>query len=211
MNKKIVVGLAAGVLMLAGGGLAYAAIPNSTTGVFTGCYNNTGALRLINAQTGAHCNANEATVTWNQTGPVGPTGATGLTGATGPQGPQGVAGPTGATGLTGPQGVPGADGAVGPTGPQGPAGPGNVVMTAVTGTLVPSQWVGQQSPNVTCPSGSFLDHDFSVYDDTNGLTQEESVRGGPNGNFLVGVNWYNNNGSNPPPNIYYYLVCLTTP
>jgi hypothetical protein len=46
---------------------ALAAIPHSTTGVITGCYNANGALRVINAQNGATCAAGETQVTWNST------------------------------------------------------------------------------------------------------------------------------------------------
>ena len=54
------------------GGIAWAAIPDSTTAVFTGCYRTNppsqGALRVINAQAGQTCVAGETTITWNQRG-----------------------------------------------------------------------------------------------------------------------------------------------
>jgi hypothetical protein len=64
---------AAGALVVSvGGGLAYAAIPNSTTGVITGCYvtsgANAGKLRVIDAQGGAVCNTSETSLRWNQKG-----------------------------------------------------------------------------------------------------------------------------------------------
>jgi hypothetical protein len=54
-----------GVVLLAPQALA--AIPHSTTGVITGCYNASGALRVIDAQNGAACAAGETQVTWNST------------------------------------------------------------------------------------------------------------------------------------------------
>ena len=69
------------------GGLALAAIPNSTTGVITSCYSQaTGTWRPIDAERGAKCKNGELMLSWNQQGPQG---------ATGPQGPQGPAGPAG--------------------------------------------------------------------------------------------------------------------
>jgi hypothetical protein len=95
--------------------LAYAAIPNSSTGIITGCYKTSGTgagqLRVIDAQAGKTCATGEAKLTWSQRGP------------TGPKGPAGVGGPTGPRGATGPGGSQGPTGARGPTGAGGPAGP----------------------------------------------------------------------------------------
>jgi hypothetical protein len=97
----VVIAVAAG-----GAGLALASIPDSRTGVITGCYQMVGGqLRVIDAQAGAKCGPSEKKLAWNQTGPQGPAG---------PAGPQGEAGPAGAQGPAGP---------AGPAGPQGPAGP----------------------------------------------------------------------------------------
>lgn len=99
------------VVALATGGTAYATIPNSTTGVITGCYQTfQGNLRVIDAQAGRQCGAFEKQLNWNQAGVAGPKGDPG---ATGPAGPAGLQGPEGDVG---PQGL------AGPTGPQGPAG-----------------------------------------------------------------------------------------
>lgn len=85
MKLKMLAGVA--VLALIGAGVASAAIPDSSTGVITGCYQTSGGtLRVINKQGGAACYAWETELPWNQTGPAG---ATGATGATGPQGPAG--------------------------------------------------------------------------------------------------------------------------
>jgi hypothetical protein len=71
-------------LVIAGGSLALAAIPNGDN-TFFGCYsNNHGDLRLIDKEAGQTCTKQETEVFWNQTGPTGPTGATGE------QGPPGV-------------------------------------------------------------------------------------------------------------------------
>jgi hypothetical protein len=117
MNQRHIAALlgAVAIAVLSGGaGLAAASIPNSGTGVITGCYQMAyGSLRVIDAQAGATCNPSEKQLNWNQTGPQGPAGPTGPAGAQGPAGPVGPAGPAGAQGPAG---------QVGPAGPQGPAG-----------------------------------------------------------------------------------------
>lgn len=108
--KTYALGCAAlGVLVL--GGFAYAAIPDSSSKVISGCYQKqNGKLRVIDAQAGEACDQNELSVSWNQTGPrglqgdPGPAGPQGLEGPTGPQGSQGPAGPLGLTGPVGPSG-----------------------------------------------------------------------------------------------------------
>ena len=51
------------------GGVAYATIPDSTTGIITGCYKtggtNPGALRVIDAQGGAVCLGTETQISWD--------------------------------------------------------------------------------------------------------------------------------------------------
>ena len=88
------------------GGTAYAAIPNSSTGVITGCYPTLlGNLRVIDAQAGQRCNLLEKQLIWNQAGAPGPKGdpgATGPAGAVGPPGSSGVPGPKADQGATGP-------------------------------------------------------------------------------------------------------------
>lgn len=73
---KIPIAVAVSFLAL-GGGLAWAAIPDSA-GTIHGCYNAKGALSVIDGT--SNCKSNETALTWNQTG---------LRGATGPQGPAG--------------------------------------------------------------------------------------------------------------------------
>lgn len=118
-------------LILALGGAAVAAIPDSS-GVIHGCYKtNKGTLRVIDTDKGQTCSKSETPLSWNQTGPrgaqgpagpAGPQGPQGATGAQGPAGPAGPDGPEGATGPQGPQGPQGTQGTQGTQGPQGPAG-----------------------------------------------------------------------------------------
>ena len=62
---RIIGGIVAGVVLA--GGLALAAIPNSSTGTFSVCANKaTGALRAIDAQAGKKCTAAEKLITWQQ-------------------------------------------------------------------------------------------------------------------------------------------------
>ena len=117
------------------GGMVYAAIPNSETGVINGCFEkNIGLLRVIDTQAGKSCTRWETPISWSQAGPPGVAGAQGLQGergadgAEGPVGPQGEPGAQGEPGLqgepgqAGADGKPGADGAPGAEGLQGPAG-----------------------------------------------------------------------------------------
>ena len=140
------------------GGVAYAAIPDSS-GVIDGCYQKkVGNLRVIDSSAGQSCRHSEVPISWSQTGPQGPpgpqgpkgdTGATGPkgdTGATGATGPQGPKGDTGATGPQGPKGDTGATGATGPQGPRGPAGP--------TGATGPSPDVYSGVVRVTVSGGA---------------------------------------------------------
>jgi hypothetical protein len=82
------------------GGAAYAAIPDSS-GLIHGCYDNqSGKLRVFDADEAQPkaCGNRETPLSWNQQGPQGV------------QGPPGPQGPKGDTGETGPQGPPGVSG-----------------------------------------------------------------------------------------------------
>lgn len=135
--SPILVAVAVSAVVLAGGASGASnqsrgSIPNAR-GVFSGCYDRPGSLRLVPANVG--CRPDEKRVTWNRRGRRGPTGSAGPRGSPGPQGPQGAQGPTGAqgdrgaqgpvgaAGPAGPQGPPGADGATGAPGAQGDPGP----------------------------------------------------------------------------------------
>lgn len=156
---------AVALVVSVGGGAAArsqaGAIPNAR-GVFSGCYDATGTLRLVAGSTG--CRADETRVTWNQRGPRGLPGPQGAAGSPGPQGPAGPAGPSGPTGPQGPPGDAGvagprgAEGPEGPDGPEGPAGPpGPSGSQLVTGAPVTSLANAPRNTIVTatasCPAG----------------------------------------------------------
>jgi type VI secretion system secreted protein Hcp len=79
--------LPAAVVLGAGTAVAIAAIPSTSDGVIHGCYLTTstaagqtvGELRVVDADATPpqNCAAGEATLTWNQQGPVGPSGPQG--------------------------------------------------------------------------------------------------------------------------------------
>jgi len=96
--SRLRTGVPAVLAMLAlSAGLVTASIPNSLTGVISGCYAKStgGTLRVIDVQAGETCKKGELPVFWNQTGPPG------LTGAPGEQGPPGPPGPASLTALAG--------------------------------------------------------------------------------------------------------------
>jgi hypothetical protein len=156
-GRRLVVVAAGVTAVLAAGGIASAAIPDSS-GVFHGCYSTNGAkatngtqLNIIDSAS-ASCNGTQTAITWNTTGPTGPAGATG---ATGQDGAPGGVGPTGATGPQGPQGP------AGQTGPQGPAGAPDVFWTNKLETnVLPDNPLPGAEPNVVqltnLPSGKYL-------------------------------------------------------
>jgi hypothetical protein len=79
-------------LLVAGGGAAFAAIPDSDDGEIHGCYSTrNGDLRVIDAEAGQTCGNRETALVWNQQGPPGtpgtpgPAGASALTGSAGNQ------------------------------------------------------------------------------------------------------------------------------
>ena len=118
--SRLVVAVVAMAMVLAGGAVAAASIPDSTTGVISACYERTtGLLRLIDAQAGRKCASWETATSWNVRGPVGPAGAPGAVGAAGGPGPEG------------PEGPAGPEGAAGPAGPEGPRGPAGLAITSI--------------------------------------------------------------------------------
>jgi hypothetical protein len=118
------------VLAVSTFGLADAAIPNSTTKVFTACRNSLGTIRVIDFQAGQRCKSTEKTITWNQRGPTGPMGSPG------PKGDDGAPGPTGA---------PGADGAPGTSGVSG--------YERVNADFMMALGVESGTSSVDCPVG----------------------------------------------------------
>jgi hypothetical protein len=86
MSRKwwIASGVAMVLVVIAGVGIAAAAIPDSGTGVITACYQKQrGMLRVIDAEAGDSCRNSEQQLSWNQQGPQGPPG---------PAGPPGISG-----------------------------------------------------------------------------------------------------------------------
>jgi hypothetical protein len=129
----IAISAASGLVLLAGGAAAGAAVagPIDSSGVVHGCYypaDKNGTHQVVLQDTGTTCPRGTTAITWNQTGPQGPIGLAGSagpkgdTGATGAVGPAGPKGDSGATGAAGPAGPTGDTGATGPQGPPGPAG-----------------------------------------------------------------------------------------
>jgi len=70
-SRNAVAAVAGAIGLTLGGGLAYAAIPHSTTKVISACYGSNGALRVIDTQAGARCAASETPLSWNQQGRKG--------------------------------------------------------------------------------------------------------------------------------------------
>jgi hypothetical protein len=121
--------------------VAYAGIPGSN-GTITACYHKgSGALRVVDAESGERCGRTSRSLTWNVRGPAGPAGPQGLPGAAGSPGPQGPTGPAGP---------------VGPVGPAGPKGPQGTTLgdfeTIIHQTALDS--AGRKALIVTCPDGS---------------------------------------------------------
>lgn len=93
-------GLVSGLALL-GGGISYAAIPDSDDGEYHACVKNgeenAGGhqVRLLDAQASETCPSGWTAKSWNQVGPTGPTGPTGAAGPAGATGPTGPAGPLG--------------------------------------------------------------------------------------------------------------------
>lgn len=83
---RFISGVIVGMLIAAAfvGGQAIASIPNSGTGVISGCRNlKTGALRVIDTQAHKKCVRGEASLSWNVRGQQGLQGVPGTPGAAG--------------------------------------------------------------------------------------------------------------------------------
>jgi len=89
---KTVVLVAVVAAIAVGTGVATGAIPGGD-GTITGCYKvKGGAVRVIDAESGATCSSDEVKLSWSQKGPAGPAGAAGPKGDKGDPGPAGPAG-----------------------------------------------------------------------------------------------------------------------
>jgi hypothetical protein len=87
MRNRWIAPAAVVILVMAAGTVAVAAIPDER-GIIHACRNKrSGALRVIDDESGQRCRNHERALNWNQVG---------RRGRTGPQGPQGPAGPPGA-------------------------------------------------------------------------------------------------------------------
>lgn len=145
----------ASVVLLAGGGIAYAtgsSATRSSSGDINGCYNQiSGQLRID-----AVCKPGEMTVSWQRngqpgppgsTGPAGPAGRDGRDGRDGLNGRDGINGLNGLNGRDGQAGPAGAPGAQGPSGPGGPAGQkGDTGAAGPAGSTGPAGGGGTQGP-----------------------------------------------------------------
>lgn len=77
------------IALLAGAGLAKAAIPDANN-VIHACYDNAGrTIQVIDTEAGAVCAAGQTALNWNQTGPPGPAGPPGPPAQPAAQGPAG--------------------------------------------------------------------------------------------------------------------------
>jgi hypothetical protein len=192
--------LGVGVLALAGG-IAYASIPDST-GTFHACVlSSQGQVRIIDPSHGGQCHANEAAVSWSQTGPAGSTGPTGATGA------------TGSTGATGPTGPTGPTGAMGATGARGPAGGLNQVQKVQASATANS--FGLATVLVNCPAGTTLTGGgaeiLGLIGDAEGLGPRmiSSAPFNPNqwiGEALAPASWVSS-GQNSQWTLFGYALC----
>jgi hypothetical protein len=64
----VVLAILLGALIVAlAGSQAIAAVPHSSTGVVTSCYDSTGALRVVDTERGGACATGETPLTWNAT------------------------------------------------------------------------------------------------------------------------------------------------
>jgi hypothetical protein len=100
LGAKGAVFVVTGVLVLGGGGVAFATQlasgPVDGSGVIHGCYTSAaiaGSHVFLLQDAGTNCPKGTTAISWNQTGPqgpVGPTGAAGTPGTPGSQGPAGV-------------------------------------------------------------------------------------------------------------------------
>src|SRR5215218_10200627 len=71
--KRLHLLLAAAALVIVSVGAGYAAVPGST-GTISACKDNKGTLKVIDAESGQTCNANQQLLTWNQHGPAATSG-----------------------------------------------------------------------------------------------------------------------------------------
>jgi hypothetical protein len=144
--------------LVAGGGIATAASPDSD-GVIHACYDATsGQVRIVEPEAGSPkgCGKNEIAIDWNHQGPKGDQGDVGPQGPAGPTGPAGPAGPSGPTGPAGPAGTSAAKVVSATDAVLGPSG-----FTQVVAMSLPAgSWVIQATAQIFYPV--FFDGDGNV-------------------------------------------------
>jgi hypothetical protein len=193
--------VAAAALVVASVATGIAAIPDSGSGVISGCYKaSNGSLRVIDAQGGQSCGNSEVELSWNQVGgPLGETGPTGPQGETGPQGPQGPAGPPGADGAPGQAGTVVIEEAqnnfsIGPGEDTAEVACAEGYKATGGGYLITGYPVDFQQPYVSGSGPVFTDEDFG--------------QRSPTGWF---VNVYNGTSSTFPISGSLWVVCIQVP
>lgn len=80
MNRSIKMAtIALGAIVVIGGGVSFAAIPSSSTGMYVACVKNAPAfpssghdVRMLDKQAGESCPSGWTEKSWNQVGPQGP-------------------------------------------------------------------------------------------------------------------------------------------
>ncbi|MDP2350879.1 MAG: hypothetical protein Q8M74_06950 [Chloroflexota bacterium] len=188
-------------------GVAFAVIPDSTTGVIVSCYSQaTGTWRPIDAQKGAKCKNGELSLWWNQTGPQGPQGPRGAQGEPGVDGVDGQDGAPGPQGIQGPQGLPGqdgfdgqdgADGAPGAPGAKGATGDkGDTGEPGLSGVEIVSNWVqvgilANGEVRVNCSTGKKVIGGGASSSDLQLITSGPVIDSDSNGFFEpIDDSWY---------------------
>jgi hypothetical protein len=186
--------VAGAALVVASVATGIAAIPDSGSGVISGCYKaSNGSLRVIDAQGGQSCGNSEVELWWNQVGPAGPQGETG------PQAPQGPAGPPGADGAPGQAGTVVIEEAqnnfsIGPGEDTAEVACAEGYKATGGGYLITGYPVDFQQPYVSGSGPVFTDEDFG--------------QRSPTGWF---VNVYNGTSSTFPISGSLWVVCIQVP
>jgi len=143
--RDLAVAAIGGLVCTLAGGVAWATIPDTGSGI-NACYQKVhGTLRVINTAAGESCSSAEVAINWNQKGPKGDPGAPGAPGDPGAKGDKGDKGDPGAQGPPGPRGDAGTSGQDGSPGQPGADGKDGKDGSSVTSAVEP--------PGANCPTG----------------------------------------------------------
>ena len=189
VNGRALLAAVASATAAMAGGIAYAAIPDSS-GVIHGCYNPNGAdspngttLSIVNSDTSS-CRNNQTAITWNQTGPQGLAGDDGVSVASASLTEGDTNCPAGGSQFTAAGGIVtyacnGLKGDKGDTGDTGPPGPSAAFTNYGDGFHTIGDGLTQTVASVTVPAGSYI---------LSGAVQAGGVGGGTNlqCSFLTG-------------------------